>query len=350
MILLKSRLINFLISFVGILVALIIGEILVSLIVEMPSKNDRNLYISDKSIGYWHASNFIGTTGPVTIYTNDNGYRIPGSDFDNQKYDMITVGDSFIFGHLADYKKTFQSSLEKKTNQKILNGGVSGYNLNQTYQLLKKYLKNNNPKTVLVGLHVASDFASQIDLEVDYIEVKYGLLFNAGDPTYIRTMRAFAANYSNLYYWLIEINLKNFYHTLIDYENLNLLGDLIRIEKNFKSNKTNNISNQLDQHEVAQKIEDYINKFINIVDMNLVFIVIPNEIDLNSESNSNRYNITINKLEKLDANFVDLKKFFIYYKYEDLILNEFDVHWNELGHQVVSDAIYETLKEKNLLK
>ena len=335
---LKKNIKNNVITFLfGTLVALIIGEIFVSTFINLPSKNYRNLYEEHPTYGYKHKNNFVGTTGPIKVFTNSNGYRVLDKSSEKIEYNAISVGDSFIFGHLVKYDKIFQHLLENKTNLKILNAGVSGYNLNQSLALLQDYLLINDPDLIFIGLHMASDFSSQIDDPVNWIDVRHGLLFNVNEPTYIRSIRAFLSSKSNLYHWAVEINLKNLYHQITNYENLEVTEIDNKIDDSLVRQKKNLAK--------TDKIESYIDRFSKLSKSKAIFVLIPGINDFDNAFDFNIYNITKQILNEKNINYVDLREFFIIegYKYEELILNEYDVHWNVRAHKIVSDAIYEHL-------
>ena len=122
----------------GIIIALLLGEAFVRIFLDLPNKDYRKLFVSDQSVGYKMQSNFVGTQGPVRLFTNDNGHRIFGNqNKEETEYDIVVFGDSFVFGHLTEYENTVVNLINEKTKSKVLNAGVSGYNLDQIHNAAK---------------------------------------------------------------------------------------------------------------------------------------------------------------------------------------------------------------------
>ena len=166
---------------IGIITALIIGEIIINLFVQLPERTYRHMFTEDKFLGYKLKPKFSGKTADVEIFIDKNGFRTDVKEKTYYNHDIITIGDSMVFGHLIAYEDTFQSRLEQKTGYKILNAGTSGYNLNQSYNLLESYLSNKKNIFSILGIDVGSDLRNQIDEGVDHLQVYKGRLYYKPD-------------------------------------------------------------------------------------------------------------------------------------------------------------------------
>ena len=325
----------------GLVIAILLGELIITLTLDLPQKNYRNLYISDDYTGYKHKPNYYGTMGSVPVITNSDGFRVLDDNSSKDYYDIITVGDSFTYGHLIQYEKTFQHLLEKKIPYSVLNAGVSGYNLSQTYEALKIYLKKNNPKYVILSIHVGSDLTSQIDELIDNLKVLNGSLVSKNNLYFSSIIRSYLSSFSNLYYWLIEVKLKNIYYSLkIDEKSDKVIT---------KNDLTKTVYNENEYLYKKDKIYGYLNEFLNLVgNKKLIVVSIPRPIDITSKHKHNANNLLTNIIDDLNITYVDMKQNILdnNYSYEDLIISEKDPHYNEFGHQILSLEIFKKLEMK----
>lgn len=87
----------------------------------------------------------------VTI--SEDSIRLNGTDYKvlSNKPLILAVGDSFVFGDEVSDNETWPSYLEKKLGVRVVNGGVCGYGIDQSYIRLKKLLKKYNPDIILFG-------------------------------------------------------------------------------------------------------------------------------------------------------------------------------------------------------
>ena len=330
----------------GIIIALLLGEAFVRIFLDLPNKDYRKLFVSDQSVGYKMQSNFVGTQGPVRLFTNDNGHRILGNqNKEETEYDIVVFGDSFVFGHLTEYENTFVNLINEKTKSKVLNAGVSGYNLDQIHNAAKEYLELNNPKVVIVSIHVASDITSQIHQDVNWLKVVYGSLFRTDDPSdyYEYVLRSFLSHYSDLYYWAFEMKIKQIYHKLnILYKKEDVINidEQIYIEEDIKELEIRKI-----------KFDDFIVKFQGLINSNtvLIFLLIPSINDLKHFEEISDYNNALLVLNDREAIIIDLREYFKN-NYSNLIISNNDRHWNNKGHKLVGDVIHNKLMELLLIE
>ena len=123
------------------------------------------LFMPDEKAGYSLRPFFQGTQinpfgnfrTPVTV--NSLGFRdrgLQGSICKNCSRIML-LGDSYVFGEGVDWEHTYSARLENilrdewELKVQVINGGVPGYSLTQTFERLKKYRQIVKPDLVVVG-------------------------------------------------------------------------------------------------------------------------------------------------------------------------------------------------------
>lgn len=81
-------------------------------------------------------------TGPHTIYTEENGYRVAAPDYQIPKTTRIgMVGASNGSGYMLAYENSIVGNLEKILNEPIANASVIGYDTCQILYSLKKIIE-----------------------------------------------------------------------------------------------------------------------------------------------------------------------------------------------------------------
>ena len=108
---------------------------------------------------------------------------------------LLAVGDSFVFGADSQDAETWPAQLERRLGAHVLNGGVSGYGVDQTYLRAVALCRRLRPRVLLVG--VAPDDVRRCGLSVrgepkPWFEPQAnGGLVLRGDPVPQRSMRFF---------------------------------------------------------------------------------------------------------------------------------------------------------------
>lgn len=124
--------------------------------------------IEYKDRDYFHDSHLIYASNyvPNNVFldqfpTNTLQFRpdvIPNTERDADTYLILTLGDSFTYGHKMDNNETYPAFLEKNLLHKgydinVLNAGVPGYGVDQQYLLLKDILKSIEPNLIVFNLN-----------------------------------------------------------------------------------------------------------------------------------------------------------------------------------------------------
>tara|TARA_B100000029_G_scaffold381538_1_gene376715 strand:- start:2782 stop:3912 length:1131 start_codon:yes stop_codon:yes gene_type:complete len=83
------------------------------------------------------------------IYTNNAGIRSASPSGVPKKKSFVAVGDSWVFGYGVNYEESWPYHLEKILNEPVINLGVPNYSAAQTYLLLKRKVRQLEPKVVI---------------------------------------------------------------------------------------------------------------------------------------------------------------------------------------------------------
>lgn len=65
---------------------------------------------------------------------------------------IFTLGDSFTFGGEVNDEETWPTHLQAILKRRVINGGVSLYGLDQSFIQLKRVLKTNKPKLIILSV------------------------------------------------------------------------------------------------------------------------------------------------------------------------------------------------------
>ncbi len=111
--------------------------------------------IFDKELGWipkkgFHKKNVWNTR--VTIL--DDGIRSNGNNKSKAGDEIIlAVGDSFTFGDEVSDEETWPARLEAKSNNKVINGGVFGYGIDQSYLRMLDLAAKYQPTIIIFSFH-----------------------------------------------------------------------------------------------------------------------------------------------------------------------------------------------------
>ena len=88
-----------------------------------------------------HKPNFVSKVMGKKLKTDENGFRIPLSEyvFQSNLESILILGDSVSYGVSVDENKTFVGLLRKKINKNLFNASVTGHTLKNYSYLIKRY-------------------------------------------------------------------------------------------------------------------------------------------------------------------------------------------------------------------
>ena len=274
--------------------------------------DERNfLYQYNSILGWFPKSNkeitmvdFIGKSK----YTNNSlGFRDIEHDYKEQNKDRIMfIGDSFCFGYGVNQNKVFVELLRYKLKEyELFNCGISGYSTDQEFLLLQMYFDLIKPKNVFLILCVENDFQeTQQNIAYEYYkpyffrEGKELILKGVPIPkTWLYYRNNFFIKHSRFINILLRICII-IKHPLIFTNDATTTFNIILAMQSFLTDKDCNFIIGLTKKDT--QIEEFCLK------NNIKHIILEND---NTRS-------------------------------------ETDFHWNEKGHEVVADKIYDFFKEE----
>jgi len=125
--------------------------------------------IYDKEIGVWHKKNFSGYSisecYKTKYYYDEKGLPKSTKVYDENKNDIVFLGDSFVEAVMIENSGIIHNVLAKELNYKynVLNYGLSGTSVVQSFMIFKNKVNLNKTK-------YAIEF---VELDGDILEVNY---------------------------------------------------------------------------------------------------------------------------------------------------------------------------------
>jgi hypothetical protein len=86
---------------------------------------------------------------PATIL--DDGTRSNGGEIEDAGDPILAVGDSLTFGLGVSDRQTWPAQLEKLAGRRIINGGVSGYGIDQAFLRAGRLLQQHRVSTLILS-------------------------------------------------------------------------------------------------------------------------------------------------------------------------------------------------------
>lgn len=383
--------------FISLITTILLCEILLRIIIPFSSKlqyfTGKKYNITDT--GFDNVEKLVSSincsppSGSLVngFYTNSKGFMNKEMNYDNptKSYRIVALGDSFGVA-AAPYKYNYLNSLEKnlkknfQENLELINLSVvcTGPKIYRDIFLIEgiKY----EPNLVIVGVYVGNDFNDDAALLDHNPKVKSQkesnqekLIYKSKLATLINSIIKYQSfnknnqifkNTEEKYGTYDEESVKNYSpftpgYSESDYNDL-LDAKLVKIF----SNSSELYSNDAFFKEATNNLEE-ISKIAKEKNIRVLFVIIPDEMQLNDEVWGN----TMNRNDALTENYdrflpqKKLKEFFDLHneKYIDLLpeLQRFentsilyqprDTHFNSIGHQEISKNIEKFLLENNIL-
>lgn len=303
---------NFLLLFFTVVFIIIIGEVIMRLM----------LYNETSEYGFGPGSLRFNS---MYVHLNSDGMR--DKEFSTEKNKGVKritgLGDSFTFGAgVKDINDTYLKILEKNLNEngnyEVLNFGLPGLTTKDELNILKNKALKYDPDIIIVG-YVLNDFEN-----IDKKEQKKSKQIT------LPYIGFWLRNFSYLYYFL-ETRINAFFVTI---------GHKQSYEDSLVELSYSDINKQYNK-EIFEELSS-ISKERNTPVLIVLFPMIYHFDDYPFYSAHN----FIKKISQ-ENNFyvIDLLDYYKGYNEEDLILNKYDKHPNELAHKIAGEAIFEVIKK-----
>lgn len=254
----------------------------------------------------------------IPIYTiNKDGlndrfdYNI---DKKNGTYRIVTLGDSFTFGQFVNTEDNWTELLEEEINQglkckkkiEILNLGVYGYDL--AYSVARYLSRGAKYKSDLVLFFIKDD---------DFSEIKDITAQTRWD--YINNLKSQGKYDSMIKKGTTEINIESY---------------KIGMQELYKKyTKTQIIDYQL------SALKNLINNTDKLFVFNISKFKFPVSDKIKDLIQTNKNDLFVEQLGDIDKKLTKNRYTFL----------PFDLHPNEIGHQLIANTLFEYIKEKNIL-
>ncbi|OGW26607.1 MAG: hypothetical protein A2X59_02730 [Nitrospirae bacterium GWC2_42_7] len=286
--------------------------------------DERNLnYRYDENFGWFPIPNLQGTfTGNQTIHFKNNSLGFRDIEHgEKKKPRLLFLGDSFVWGYDVEQDQLFTDKIQEMIpDWEIINLGVSGYGTDQEYLLLQKYFDYYKPDIVFLIFN-RSDY---IDNELN---INYGAYFK---PFYevenndLKLKGVPVPKSANYYYSEYQSLFSKSY----------FLKAILKAYKVFFTPKALKLSNPT--FYIVSDMKNFTEKKGSIFIMGSYIHenVMPQLEELD--------NILLSYINNNNMNHIRLKTDFVYYSH--------GFHWTPRGHIMITDEIYNYLKENNFLE
>ena len=168
------------------LLALLSAEFLVRAFqpkTEITSGYPRGLQCRDDTVGFRLSPHFEGDmvikSEKTPIKINAMGFR--DEDLAQNAFRILSMGDSFCFGHGVRQEQTYTAKLESVLTDsgvqvQALNLGAPGYNTHNAIELLRAEADTLKPDLVVLGFYVGNDITANHEDHLGRFVVRSGLL------------------------------------------------------------------------------------------------------------------------------------------------------------------------------
>lgn len=156
--------------FVGVVVALLVGEMLVRYVAPQGVyRFPKGLFVADPVLEHRLTPRFSGVASTseykTAIRTNSMGFREDKEYGTKPKdtYRILAIGDSFTMGVAVELDQSFVKLLEKSLSQRpqrryeVINAGIPGFDTRQELVLITRYGRELNPDLILLNFYVGND-------------------------------------------------------------------------------------------------------------------------------------------------------------------------------------------------
>lgn len=330
----------------------------------------KDTFVEDDLLGYRLNSNLnfasITQEFSVSFTTNKDGYR--DSLIKDTKFDIIGIGDSFTMGIGVEKEETFLEILEellKKDGQntQVINLGVGGYGTIQEERILYKECPKFKPKLVILAFFTGNDIINNYAFEEKMRNKKLGVV-----EGYFVEDKSESSLY-NKFRIFINTKIKSYIFIKRNLIKVPLIKNIVRNFKNkYEEYRVEEL--QLSPKYFENNLShawnlttDSLNNITNFVYKNnasLVILLIPSKSYFD-ENYLQRFDFEYNPFlvhDKIKEFFKNHKNIYILDLADDVIKNKenadklyygIDSHLNLEGNNVTAQALYNLIRDKNLV-
>lgn len=324
-----------------------------------------HLVMPNGTMRYTLTPGFIGNqivqgSSDVELKINRQGLRDHEREFPHAAEFIISVGDSFTFGHGVPFEETWLTLLENKIRAQapqydVVKAGVPGFGWRQYYWQYKRLAQDlNHHPLVIVGFTVDAGDRTKVGYEVKggilvkrfypNLAVLDGLVYEkASRSEWINRMDAFLRTHSYFFRWFNQ-RLVSVYHrskkAILQW--VERRGEKPRSRSPEMEKETRPIPPLSEQEHIREALSvfDSIEELAKTkqAKMLVLFISLPRIWDHEIEycqkvlSEKGIPNLDLSKYETPEWHFAQ------------------DAHWNAFGSQQVAERVYEFIQEEGLLK
>jgi len=302
----------------------------------------------------------------VKIQLNSKGLRDYEHAYENRRnhFRIVTLGDSFTFGHGVEMEEAFPKVLEKNLNQRsektrfeIINASLAGWGNDQAFMFLKKEAIKYNPNLIILGLFVGNDIIENTNTHI--FIVKDGKLLPSPHGFQITPtlkIRSFLSSHLHLYRLLADYRFRLRYQKGL--KEGHYPPDVQIFYNRYKEKQEKGLTK-------TNLILERFLAFSREKDISFFVLVIPTKEQVDNQIyrqwvDRNQFqedSLDMGLPQRVIGNYLRAKGFLFMdslspLKKENQKMNLYfpnDGHWNREGHKIMAKILQEALDQNNLI-
>ncbi|MDO8281262.1 MAG: SGNH/GDSL hydrolase family protein [Thermodesulfovibrionia bacterium] len=361
----KNLFINIILILASLILLLVFLEFIVFRFILFPSEFPKLDFVNGvikytpNQTGVFRVKNEVAAKYRV----NANGWNSGHDNYtlkkNSDKYRIAVIGDSYVEAHVLDFDVSLSEKLESKLGNnkfEVYRFGISGAPMSQYLHMLRNEVMKYEPDLVIVIL-VHNDFDESYEfLQGSYASNFMKLKIENGDVIEEEPKQFVRPWYSSLRESAIWRYLVFRQKIPIDYIKDILLGNKIYYQGNISITAINakKTSNEIVTNYVFSEMKELCdnNNAELLIVMGGVTEVVYGMVDKVESVKAGALSLNLIAKEAARQNgidFLDLEPVFEdYYKQKQKRLTFIhDGHWNEFGHEIAANAIYEYMNKQD---
>ena len=282
----------------------------------------------------------FSSSGPGSLKFNKEFVKINSQGFRDMEFSVLkragtrriaVVGDSISFGsgirNINDaYPKLFEGYLNNGSKKyEVYNFGIPGYDADDELETIKNKVVNYKPDIIIIEYY--ENDLENVDPELQSTEnIENWQIPVAG-------------------FWLREISYTYYFFE----SRFNRAAENIGIKKKWLDT-LNTTYNSETNREYNLKVYGNISKIAKENNATVILVIFPVISDFKNYQFQIVHEFAKEIAQKNNFYFVDLLDEFKKYPADRLVVNKYDYHPNELGHQVAAEKILESFINQSILK